>query len=64
MLKIIFISLILTACLSKAVNPDTVTRLFPAGVPAAIGPYTPVTIIGTTVFVSGQIAINPSSGNI
>ena len=46
------------------IQADNVQRIFPKGVPAAIGPYTPVTIIGTTVYVSGQIAINPDTGNI
>lgn len=43
---------------------DSVERVFPKGLPAAIGPYTPVTVIGSTVFISGQIPINPESGNI
>ncbi len=43
---------------------DSVERVFPKGLPAAIGPYSPVTVMGTTVFVSGQIPINPESGNI
>lgn len=43
---------------------DSVERVFPKGLPAAIGPYTPVTVICSTVFVSGQIPINPESGNI
>lgn len=43
---------------------DSVERVFPKGLPAAIGPYTPVTVMGSTVFISGQIPINPESGNI
>jgi 2-iminobutanoate/2-iminopropanoate deaminase len=60
------VSVILFICfaLLLAGDCDTVQRIFPKGVPAAIGPYTPVTIIGTTVYISGQIAINPVTGNI
>lgn len=43
---------------------ESVQRVFPEGLPAAIGPYTPVTMIGSTVYVSGQIPINPETGNI
>ncbi len=32
--------------------------------PAAIGPYSQAIISGNTVFTSGQIPINPESGNI
>ena len=32
--------------------------------PAAIGPYSQAMITGNLVFTSGQIPINPSSGNI
>jgi 2-iminobutanoate/2-iminopropanoate deaminase len=32
--------------------------------PAPIGPYSQAVQVGNLVFVSGQIAINPSSGNI
>ena len=32
--------------------------------PAAIGPYSQATVVGGFVFTSGQIAINPASGNI
>ena len=32
--------------------------------PAAIGPYSQAVICGNTVFTSGQIPINPASGNI
>jgi 2-iminobutanoate/2-iminopropanoate deaminase len=43
---------------------ESVERLFPKGIPAAIGPYSPVTVVGNLVFVSGQIPVNPESGNI
>jgi 2-iminobutanoate/2-iminopropanoate deaminase len=33
-------------------------------VPAAIGPYSQAMICGEMVFTSGQIAINPASGNV
>ena len=32
--------------------------------PAAIGPYSQAIIVGDMVFTSGQIPINPASGNI
>ncbi len=32
--------------------------------PAAIGPYSQVVVTGSLVFTSGQIAINPATGNI
>lgn len=32
--------------------------------PAAIGPYSQAIVCGNTVFTSGQIPINPESGNV
>lgn len=32
--------------------------------PAAIGPYSQAIVCGETVFTSGQIPINPASGNV
>ena len=32
--------------------------------PAAIGPYSQAVVTGSLVFTSGQIAINPATGNI
>ena len=32
--------------------------------PAAIGPYSQAVVVGDMVFTSGQIPINPASGNI
>lgn len=42
----------------------SVERIFPTGIPKAIGPYSPVTAIGNLAFISGQIPINPESGII
>jgi 2-iminobutanoate/2-iminopropanoate deaminase len=42
----------------------SVTRVFPEGIPKAIGPYSPVTTTGNLVFVSGQIPINPETNEI
>ncbi len=39
----------------------SITRVFPEGIPKAIGPYSPVTTVGHMVFVSGQIPINPET---
>lgn len=57
------LSLLLTV-ITLAMSADSVERLFPPNVPAAIGPYTPVTVANGFVYVSGQIAINPKTGNI
>jgi len=32
--------------------------------PAPIGPYSQAVLVGNLLFVSGQVAINPSTGNI
>lgn len=42
----------------------SVNRVFPEGLPKAIGPYSPVTTTGNLVFVSGQIPINPETNEI
>jgi 2-iminobutanoate/2-iminopropanoate deaminase len=63
-MKLIILSIVLISLFVCGNTADSVERIFPKNVPAAIGPYTPVTVIGTTVFVSGQIAINPMSGNV
>ena len=47
-----------------SMTADSIERLYPPNVPAAIGPYTPVTVANGFVYVSGQIAINPKTGNI
>ena len=33
-------------------------------VPAAIGPYSPAVKIGKLMFISGQLPVNPESGNL
>jgi len=43
---------------------QTLERIFPENIPKAIGPYTPVTAVGDILFISGQIPINPETGNI
>ena len=35
-----------------------------ANAPAAIGPYSQAIVTGNTVFTSGQIPINPATGNV
>ncbi len=32
-------------------------------VPAAIGPYSPAVKVGKLMFISGQLPVNPESGN-
>lgn len=39
-------------------------KVFTKDAPAAIGPYSQAVITGNLVFTSGQIAINPLSGNV
>ena len=43
---------------------DRLERIVPSNIPKAIGPYFPVTAFGDLIFVSGQIPINPQTGNI
>ena len=43
---------------------EKVQRIYPKGIPKAIGPYTPVTAFNDLIFVSGQIPVNPKTGNI
>jgi len=33
-------------------------------VPAAIGPYSPAVKVGKLMFISGQLPVNPESGNL
>ena len=40
------------------------TKISTGNAPAAIGPYSQAIVVGNTVYTSGQIAINPASGNI
>ena len=42
--------------MSKTVHTDTA--------PAAIGPYSQAVVTGSLVFTSGQIAIDPATGNV
>ena len=39
-------------------------KISTANAPAAIGPYSQAIVVGNMVYTSGQIAINPASGNI
>ena len=43
---------------------ERVDRIIPPNIPKAIGPYYPVTGVGDLLFISGQIPINPETGNI
>ena len=38
--------------------------VYTTNAPAAIGPYSQAVIAGNMVYTSGQIAINPLSGNV
>ena len=39
-------------------------KIFTDKAPAAIGPYSQAMVVGTLLYTSGQIPINPGSGNI
>ncbi len=39
-------------------------KVYTKNAPEAIGPYSQAVITGNLVFTSGQIAINPASGNV
>lgn len=39
-------------------------KIFTDKAPAAIGPYSQAMVVGNLVYTSGQIPINPASGNI
>ena len=41
-----------------------ITKVATENAPAAIGPYSQAVICGNMVFTSGQIPINPESGNV
>ncbi|MBQ4346563.1 MAG: RidA family protein [Oscillospiraceae bacterium] len=40
------------------------TKIQTANAPAAIGPYSQAMVCGNLVFTSGQIPINPATGNV
>lgn len=40
------------------------TKISTADAPAAIGPYSQAVRIGSTVYTSGQVALDPASGNL
>ena len=39
-------------------------KIYTKNAPDAIGPYSQAVIVGNLLFTSGQIAINPASGNV
>ncbi len=39
-------------------------KIFTENAPAAIGPYSQAVCVGNMLFTSGQIPINPASGNV
>ena len=41
-----------------------IEKIYTKGAPEAIGPYSQAAVIGGVVYTSGQIAINPETGNI
>ena len=41
-----------------------IKKVYTKNAPEAIGPYSQAVITGNLVFTSGQIAINPESGNV
>ena len=41
-----------------------IERIFPPGAPAPRGPYTPAVRAGDTIYVAGQIPIDPVTGTV
>ena len=41
-----------------------ITKISTSKAPGAIGPYSQAVVFGNMLFTSGQIAINPESGNV
>ncbi|MBQ3133841.1 MAG: RidA family protein [Clostridia bacterium] len=39
-------------------------KVYTPSAPAAIGPYSQAAVVGNLVFTSGQIAIDPATGNV
>ncbi len=56
--------LVLTGCASKAPNHIRKNIISTQNAPAAIGPYTQAVLVGNTLYCSGQIAINPGTGEL
>ena len=56
--------ILFTIFITISQTADSIERIYPPNVPAAIGPYTPVTVANGFAYISGQIAINPKTGNI
>ena len=42
--------------------PSRRERIHPPGAPSAIGPYSQGVLVGDTLYVSGQIALDPATG--
>ena len=49
---------------SSLYKETNMKKVYTDKAPAAIGPYSQAMVIGGLVFTSGQIPINPASGNI
>jgi 2-iminobutanoate/2-iminopropanoate deaminase len=45
-------------------NTTIKTAIATTDAPAAIGPYSQAILIGDTVFTSGQVALDPATGNL
>lgn len=56
--------LILTACNSKQTDPLEKIVIASPDAPAAIGPYSQAIKVGNTLYCSGQIAIDPKTGEL
>ena len=43
---------------------NQIEKVYPESAPSAIGPYSQAVVCGDMVYTSGQIAINPQTGNV
>lgn len=58
-------SAILLTALAACGNPGVERKIIATdNAPAAIGPYSQAVMMGNTVYLAGQIAIDPATGNI
>ena len=58
-------AMLLSSCCSQSTKDNTMKqRIDTQNAPAAIGPYSQAVQAGNTLYISGQIPINPANGQI